>query len=302
MNSRTFNPIIGLLLLVLVGIGGFLALRASGKGKPTDSGNAAQASPQSSPNTLQPILSPAIPLPFQTAAFTLAPEYKPTKSPSSDPTQVIPSTAVAHPSQTAPPLPTAATAEPTHADPIVPVVPTGTYSPVIQPEPTADPTQVVREQQLRHLSDVIHNRPGVVIAQGSNATPVGKAGVLSYTVEEVSLSEPLNFGIDERGNDLIASKFWRITISANQMRMGALAYYIHLNDQQVSICGEQTGGCMGIVLKQELLVEGAQISLSYGGLLATDLPERLHFSIAPGTASYPGAVATTTSNPTPSLP
>lgn len=179
------------------------------------------------------------------------------------------------------------TAEPTYAEPIVPVVPTGTYSPVIWPEPTVDPTQVIRTQQMRHLSDVAHNAPGVVIAQGSNATPVGKAGVLSYTVEEVPLSEPLNFGIDERGNDLIASKFWRITISANQLRMGALGNYIHLNDEQVSICGEQTGGCMGIVLKQELLVEGAKISLSYGGLSPTDLPERLHFSITPGTAAGP---------------
>jgi hypothetical protein len=166
--------------------------------------------------------------------------------------------------------------------------------------------------------------PGVVIAQSTKTTSDGKKRIRTYMVEEIILAQPTEIFIS--ASEIITiSRAWRFTILGQVPNVSNDSFYISLRglpfhlpsavprdppgsdsmgyfrgifnspyyspppgymDEHIR-CEDKGDRCVAILTKPDLLQEGACISVTYGYLSPMILPETLHFSVAPGTASGP---------------
>ncbi len=164
------------------------------------------------------------------------------------------------------------------------IVPVPTGSPGTVVFPTTEPTEAAQNVQIAYLSDLIRNRPGVIIGQGTNATPT-TGGFRSYIVEEVALPGPTNFFL-LNGVDLNINTIWRVTLTSNDIVIGDARWYVWLDNNQLSAAIEASEGAgvygiTAIAYDRSALREGAAIKISRGGSPTIELPERLHLSIQP---------------------
>lgn len=293
MTKRAFSPMIGLLLLVIAVIG-FMLLTQANAPRAVDT-NVAQV-PISSPSVPIPTVTqiallsptailPTVESPLQTPPGTQAPvtEQPVTSSTppfgTTTPATSVPSATSVQPTQ-APTFPPQATV-PRPTGIVVTVLtpePSNSTVPVVWPMPTADPTQLARNAIMRN-NDALRNLPGVVIAQGTNTTPVGNTNMRSYVVEQITLSSPTQiFG--PTGEIITISVAWRFAITGKVPYVGAQSYYIVLNGYSVP-CQELPDRCVGLVTDASWLQENATIALAYGYQPVVTLPERLHFITPP---------------------
>ena len=209
---------------------------------------------------------------------------------------------------------------------VVTVVTPGPWNPAtpaVWPIPSVGPTEMA-EARIRRNREELWNAPGVVIAQSTKTTSDGKKRIRTYMVEEIILDQPTEIyaGADEITT---ISRAWRFTIMGQVPNVSNDSYYISLRglpfhlpnavprdppgsgstgyfpglfyspyysspprfmDRHIR-CVDKGDRCVAILTKPDLLQEGACISVTYGYLSPMILPETLHFSVAPGTASRP---------------
>jgi hypothetical protein len=115
--------------------------------------------------------------------------------------------------------------------------------------------------------------PGKLLAQGINDTPFGSRKLLKYTLEEVPLSEPIEFQLGGR-KETIGSVF-RLTITGGKSLAGVRM--IWLDDAALTGVWSHGASKIGAIISdRSILRDGAEISVSNedGSQLET-LPERL---------------------------
>lgn len=192
-------------------------------------------------------------------------------------------TTVSSPTDAASPPPEATlTPWPTPIQPTglpITVIPVPTGSPGIIVFPTPNPTEAAQDERSAYLYNLLVNRPGAVIGQGTNATP-NAGGFQSYIVEEVTLPDPTNFA-DLTGVDLTVSTIWRVTLTGQNFISGDLAWSVWLDDNPIGTAQENARGITAIAYDRSALREGAIIKAGYGGRPTIELPERLHLSVQP---------------------
>ncbi len=252
MNTARLNPIMGMLLLLLVGVA--LALSFSANSPKTNLGQA-----QGSPTPMTPQPTPPTPV-------------NGTPTPSN-----------AGPSPTATGIP--------EISPSIIVHPTISWV----PGPTPDPTEIAAQQRVDYLFHLLYQEPGTIIAQGTNATPVGTNGPTSYYVEEVTLPGPTNF--EAVGRNITVDKVWRFVVTGQlgSSEVGALGWHVWIDNASIGVGAPdgQGEGIIAIVTDRTILREGAIISISYGNmpekigaegipvfdpLQRIELPETLHIA------------------------
>jgi hypothetical protein len=160
-----------------------------------------------------------------------------------------------------------------------PVVATGTYIPLATP----NPTEVAHMQTGQLLGQYFNHEPGVVLAQGTEATPLPDMylDLRSYQVAEIELPQQITYtvGVPISGTIqpqlLSFRKVWRLKIIGDFLVTNS-GYNVYLDDTFVGVGGESEGGLTTILLDSSPLVEGARIGVSSNSMPTTYLPERLH--------------------------
>jgi len=160
-----------------------------------------------------------------------------------------------------------------------PVVATGTYIPLTTP----NPTEVAHIQTGQLLSKYFNQDSGIVLAQGTEATPLPEMYVdlRSYQVAEIELPQQITYtvGVPISGTMqpqlLSFRKVWRLKIIGNFLVTNS-SYNVYLDDTFVGVGGEFEGGLTTILFDPSPLIEGARIGVSYGHGPIIYLPERLH--------------------------
>ena len=124
------------------------------------------------------------------------------------------------------------------------------------------------------LSEIL-KLPGRVLGRGRNRKPFGHDRVTTYLVEEVTLPRPTE--VEIRGKKQRVTRAFRVTIYGGPFYVGALGYFIGLDDQLVGMGIEHTNldAVTAVAFDRSLLREGAMLTISYAGINRTELPERL---------------------------
>jgi hypothetical protein len=160
-----------------------------------------------------------------------------------------------------------------------PVVATGTYIPLTTP----NPTEVAHIQTGQLLDQYFNHEPGVVLAQGTEATPLPDMylDLRSYQVAEITLPRQITYtvGVPISGTIqprlLSFGKVWRLKITGSFLITNS-SYNVYLNDTFIGVGGPIEGGLTTILFDPSPLIEGARIGVGYGSDPPTYLPERLH--------------------------
>jgi hypothetical protein len=169
------------------------------------------------------------------------------------------------------------------------VIPAPSGTPDTSRFPTPDPTRVAWRQYVDHI---FYRQEGVIIAQGTNATPIPhellNVSLTTYQVEEVSLPNTITMKLRVPGptrdrlepRTVTFDKLWRITVFGGTFWVGNASWTIWIDDTLVGNGLEGRDRLTTIVVDRTLLREGATIGVGRG-TRPTLLPERLHFNRAP---------------------
>ena len=105
---------------------------------------------------------------------------------------------------------------------------------------------------------------GRLLAEGKNASPVGRLKLVNYRVEELSL--PRSMKIELRGQQVEVNKAWRVTVGGGPFPVRALPAVIWVDDQIVGhgIENELLSEITAITFDSSVILEGGVVSLSYG--------------------------------------
>lgn len=160
-----------------------------------------------------------------------------------------------------------------------PVVASGTYTLPTTP----NPTEVALLQTGQLLDEYAYHQPGVVLAQGTEATPLPDMylDLRSYQVAEIELPHQITYtvGVPISGTTQPQTrsfgKLWRLRIVGSFLTTNS-SYNVYLNDTFIGVGAPIEGGLTTILFDPSSLSEGARISVGYGFAPPTYLPERLH--------------------------
>ena len=116
----------------------------------------------------------------------------------------------------------------------------------------------------------IQELPGEEIGRGVNQTPSTDLELHTYRVERLRLPSQVRAKID--GTKVTVNKAWRITISGNHFRVGAMPAILLIDGQPVAIGQENTDQTelSFIVLNPRFVRNGASLALTYEGDLLID--------------------------------
>lgn len=130
-----------------------------------------------------------------------------------------------------------------------------------------------KELPLRELV----RRPGKLLSEAKTAKQSGELKLTGYRVEEVQLPRSINAEV--RGQQVVADRAWRVTITGGPFPVRAMPAVIWIDDQIVGygIENETLSQITAITLDSSLLREGGVVSLSYGENKETrvQLPQRI---------------------------
>ena|ERR1700752_3883853 len=117
-----------------------------------------------------------------------------------------------------------------------------------------------KELPLRELVKL----PGKLLSEAKTAKQNGDIKLTGYRVEEVQL--PRSISAEVRGQQVIADRAWRVTITGGPFPVRAMPAVIWIDDQVVGygIENETLSQITAITLDNALLREGGVVSLSYG--------------------------------------
>ena len=128
----------------------------------------------------------------------------------------------------------------------------------------------------------LYKQKGDLLAQGTNAAPVGNYRLITYRVEALALAQPISITRNQRAQQV--SKAWRITIRGGPFQIGALGYVIWIDDTPLGFARENwdLSEISAVIFDCSVLRDGATIAVSYGQNRdeRTPLPERLMLSVA----------------------
>lgn len=131
------------------------------------------------------------------------------------------------------------------------------------------------EGQGLSLAEILE-LPGRVLGRGRNREPVGPHKVTTYLIEEVKLPRPVE--VEIRGKKKRVTRAYRVTIYGGPFIVGALGYFIGIDDETVGLFGierRNLDAVTAVTFDQSLLREGATLTISYAGAGRTELPEKL---------------------------
>ncbi len=113
---------------------------------------------------------------------------------------------------------------------------------------------------------------GKLISQGRNTQPAGLLKLISYRLEELTLSQSTTVEIN--GKNTEANKAWRLTITGGPFPVRALPPVIWVDDVPLGtgMENERLTEISVITFDRSLLREGGMISLSYGENKETRFP------------------------------
>ncbi len=119
----------------------------------------------------------------------------------------------------------------------------------------------------------IRELPGVEIGRGSNQTPATELKLYSYQVEALTLPKPVKVKID--GRKIAVGRAWRITVSGEHFRVGAMPAVLLIDDQPVSIGMENADqtSLSFLVFNSRFIRNGATLAITYDGDLLVDSRE-----------------------------
>ena len=126
------------------------------------------------------------------------------------------------------------------------------------------------QAQNRLSLAAIRELPGKEIGRGVNQTPATDLELHTYRVERLTLPSPVKAKID--GTKVTVNKAWRITISGNQFRVGAMPAILLIDGQPVAIGQESADQTelSFIILNPRFIRSGASLALTYEGDILVD--------------------------------
>ena len=129
-------------------------------------------------------------------------------------------------------------------------------------------TQILAQSKLS-LAE-IRELPGEEIGRGTNQTPSTDLELHTYRVERLRLPRQVKAKID--GTKVTINKAWRITISGEHFRVGAMPAVLLIDGQPVAIGQENADQTeiSFIVLNPRLVRNGASLGFTYEGDLLFD--------------------------------
>jgi hypothetical protein len=125
----------------------------------------------------------------------------------------------------------------------------------------------------------LYTTRGKVIGQGQNSLPTCILKLLIYRVEEVDLSGPTAFALDEGA--ITVSKFWRVVVTRNAFGFDGVVS-IDGTALPAKKASDNPNEMIALVFDRSLLREGAKVSVSFTyGDGGETLPDTLHLETSP---------------------
>lgn len=160
---------------------------------------------------------------------------------------------------------------------------------------TPNPTDVASNIEVRRKIDLLDNTPGVIIAQGSNTTPVpvDYRGfyIKSYRVEKVTLPSVESWDIlgpvagqnEFRPQTVTFNQFYKFIVTGGNVPMINNILSLYIGERAASTGYVSADGITFLIFDPTLLVEGSTIRAGFGRApdFHKTLPETLHLNLAP---------------------
>jgi hypothetical protein len=129
-----------------------------------------------------------------------------------------------------------------------------------------------QDTQIRRKAELHTRAEGKIIAEGRNTNASEQVPVNRYTVEELTLDEPLEAEIDGKKTEVYQA--YRITVFGGPFHLRAMALLLKIDDKTtlVGVEGPKLDKVTFILYDRSQLREGATLAIGYGavGIELTD--------------------------------